>query len=440
MRSADGLLLWNHGKEGLILIGDGLALETADLKLEAGMRIRLADEAQPGSIDLRGELTDFDVTRTGPYLPVGIMPEKVVKWLDNALQAGRVDKADVRIEGPVRGFPYRDDQGEFEVSFTTTGFDLEYMSGWPIAKALTADILFRNEGMSAVIREGTLEGLDVGTVRVDFADLKLGELTVKGDLNGPFPNVHSYLLGSPVIRGALDPALSQLKIDAGDAVVEADLTLPLKDLASRQINVDAKIDGGSLSYANVVSSLTELTGELAVRNADVFGEGLTGQMLGQPVRIDIAPHEDLGVRTHFDIQTTSDALIKALNLPLDRYVSGNTRVTGFLQFPAPGSGNRFWMRYESNLLGLAISLPSPMKKPAEEAAPWAFECRFPEDGIQDWYMQLGNDMSARMTLSTQGERARFRDATVVGGSLDVQAHGGTGLWVQGHFPEVSVDE
>jgi uncharacterized protein (TIGR02099 family) len=437
---AEGLLLWNAGADGLILIGDGLDLQTADLGLEAGFRIRLADEEQPGSIDLRGKLTNVEVNRAGPYLPVGIIPPKVVGWLDGALVAGSVEQADVRIEGPLRGFPYRDDQGQFEVSFTTTGFDLNYANGWPAAESLTADILFQNEGLSAAIRSGRLHGLDVDEIRVELPDLKLGQLSVKGGLNGPLPEIHGYLMKSPPIRGALDPALSELQIEQGDASLEANLQLPLKDLASRSVEVDVDIKDGILRYADVFDRLTDIEGRLTVKNTDAYAEGLTGKVLDQPIRFDVAPYRDLGVRANMRIDTTGDALIEGLGLPLKRYVSGRTIVTGFLQFPRPGSGNRFWMRYESDLDGLALTLPSPLSKPANLATSFAVEARFPEEGRQDWYMQLGDRMSARMSASTANDQFRFLNATVQGGSLDAQPHGGSGLMVQGHFDEVSVDE
>ena len=135
----------------------------------------------------------------------------------------------------------------------------------------------------------------------------------------PLPEAHGYLLNSPPIRGALDPALSELEIEQGNAKVEANLQLPLKDLASRTIEVDVDITDGILQYADVFDRLTDIEGRLSVKGTDAFADGLTGKVLDQPIRFDVAPYQDLGVRANMRIDTTSEALIEGLGLPLKRY-------------------------------------------------------------------------------------------------------------------------
>ena len=437
-----GLVLWNFGTDGLILIGDGLIFGNPDLTLETGFRIRLADENQPGSIDFRGEVTDVDVKAARKYLPVGIMTENVAGWLDKALVDGRVAQADVRIEGPLRGFPYREDQGEFRAGFTAEDLDLNYTNGWPLAENLVADLLFLNEGLTAVVREGTLNNMDVDQVDVDFPDLKLGELTVKGRVTGPLANVHSYLLDSPPVRTALDPGLSLVKVNGGDADVSVDLYLPLKDLPSRRVNVDVDVDDGNVNYGNLTFPLTKLQGQLRVRGTDVYADGLTARLVEQPAWIDVAPYEDLGIRANIRLESTGDALATALELPLHDYLSGRTELRGILQFPRAGSGNYFWMRYESELAGLELSLPEPLHKPADEAVHFAVESHFPPGQPEDLRLELGNNMGARLLWQSRenDQPARLISAVVEGGRIDVEPFDGEGLFIRGQFETISVDE
>jgi uncharacterized protein (TIGR02099 family) len=437
-----GLMLWNFGTDGLILIGDGLLFGNPDLTLETGFRIRLADENQPGSIDFRAEVTDVDVKSAWKYLPVGIMTEKVSGWLDKALVDGRIAQAEVRIEGPLRGFPYREDQGEFRAGFTAVGLDLNYTDGWPIAEDLVADLLFLNEGLTAVVREGTLNDMDVDQVDVDFPDLKLGELTVKGRVTGPLGNVHSYLLDSPPVRTALDPSLSNITINGGEADVGVDLYLPIKDLPSRRVNVDIDVADGNVNYGALTFPLTNLQGQLRVRDTDVYADGLTARLVEQPAWIDVAPYEDLGVRANIRIETTGDALATGIELPLHDYLSGRTELRGILQFPRPGSGNHFWARYESDLEGLELSLPEPLYKPADEAVTFVIESHFPPNQPEDIRMVLGDEMGARLLwdITPAGQPSKLISAVVEGGRTDVEPFDGEGLFIRGQFDKISVDE
>jgi uncharacterized protein YhdP len=60
-----------------------------------------ADGGSP-HLELEGVARDVRLAAAPSYLPVGVMPDKVVAWLDDALRAGRVDAAPFRFNGPTR--------------------------------------------------------------------------------------------------------------------------------------------------------------------------------------------------------------------------------------------------------------------------------------------------------------------------------------------------
>lgn len=435
--TATGLIVWSRGSDGLTIIGDGLTADNRDLGLEAGFRLRLPGTDEPGRIDVQATVSNVDLASTSRYLPVGIMRPNVVGWLDAAIVSGRVPEARLELAGPTKGFPYPGGEGVFEVSFAARDLALDYARDWPSATDISADFLFRGPGLIADIREGRLGGAVVDDLRVEMPVLREGMLSIEGTAQAPLEAVKSYVLESP-LRAAIGEAMSATRIDEGDASIQVDILLPLKNLSGRDVLVELGIDGARLGYGSITHPLESVTGKVSIHNYEVRGQDITGVFLGKPAFIDIAPHSGGGTRAHVASTITSDALVNVLGLPLAEYLEGETPWTGFAHFPAAGSGDLFWIRLETDMRGLAFDLPYPVAKPVADALPLSIDFEFPEPGVTEWSADYGDRFSAQARFAVADEGLDFMAANMLLGSRDARIGPENGLVIQGAVDYVPV--
>ena len=436
---AAGLLVWSHGPDGLIILGDEFELSNPDLALNAGLRLRLPSGDDEGNIDLHAEILNLDMSRVSPYLPVGIMTDRLVGWLDAAIVSGRAPSSTVVIQGPLKGFPYRDDQGTFEANLGARDLELAYAADWPAAVGVSTNVMFVNEGLSATVTEGTLGEVVVDTVEVRIPDLANTILSIKGDAHGSLEATMDYVRDTPLPPRLLG-GLGATTVHAGQTRAEVDLLLPLRELENRVVDINLDITDGRATYGQVQDPLEDIEGRLHIGTDSVDGQGITATLLGEPVTIDVGPHEDIGLRANVRGPLTSRMLTDALDLPLSGYLAGASTWRGYAHFPTLESGEEFYIHLESDLDGMEITLPEPLNKETTQPKRLAIDFTFPEEGISAWDMRFDKKLNARMIFTSDEEGLHFDRGTVRGDARQSSLGSDKGLFVRGEFERFSIDE
>jgi len=437
--SARGLVVWSRGSDGLTVIGDGLAADNRDLGLEGGFRLRLSGGDDPGRIDVQATVRNVDVSSKSRYLPVGIMPPKVVAWLDSAIVSGRAPLARLNLQGPLKGFPYPGGEGIFEVSFGTEDMVLDYAAGWPAATEVVADVLFRNQGFSAEVRHGRLGGVDAAGVGITIPVLREGRLAIKGTARGELAEVLRFTRESP-LRGIIGPAVDDIGVDRGSADVDVDLLLPLHDLAARDVLVNIDVADATVRYGQMVHSLDQAEGRVTIDDGAVTASGISGVFLGEPVTVDIGADAGGGTVATARAVLTARALTESLGLPLKAYLEGETPTTAYAHFPTRASGEGFRIDLESSLQGMAITLPDPVSKSAADSVPMSVDIEFPEPNVTVWTMAYGDRLSAAVGFTTVQGTLDFTRATILGGPGVAKLEDTRGIVIRGRVDHLPVLE
>lgn len=436
---AQGLFVWSNGPEGRTLIGDDFMLSNPDLALDVGFRIKLPSGGDDGNIDLHANIKNLDMSRVSPYLPVGIMTEGLIRWLDNAIVSGRAPSGKVLIQGPLKGFPYREGQGTFEAGLDARDLELAYARDWPAATAISAQISFINEGLDATVSEGFLGGIVVDEVAVRIPDLALGMVDIKGNAHGTLVAAMDFVRDVPLPE-KLSGGLSITTVHAGQTDIEANLLLPLRDLDNRVVDINLDITGGRVTYGQIEDPLEDIEGRLHIDKADVDAQGIRARLLGEPVTIDVGPYKDIALRADVSGPLTSQMLVNALKLPLADYLSGESTWTGYAHFPTLESGDDFYLHVESDLDGLEISLPDPLRKVAATTKPLSIDFTFPEEHISAWDMSFDQRLLAKMRFRSDAEGLYFDRGTVDGDGQQAGLESEQGLFIKGDFEYFSIDD
>jgi uncharacterized protein (TIGR02099 family) len=157
-------------------------------------------------------------------------------------------------------------------------------------------------------------------------------------------------------------------------------------------------------YPPALPRIDNVRGDLVFTHDSVDARALGGQLLGGPVRVDVATRED-GVQILAAGRATAAGMVPWLGERWSGRLSGQTAWRGRIDL-LPG-GER--IRVESDLVGLASSLPAPLMKSATQPLPLLLTSQPQGDGHLN-EMRLGRIVSAAWRRSdTAGfERGEVR--------------------------------
>ncbi|WP_295453869.1 YhdP family protein [uncultured Thiodictyon sp.] len=375
-------LTWRRGPTG----GWHLASNTADLAnadLSAQVRFTLdlpgpADPPDSGPfLDLRAGLTDANIAQTRHYLPVGILNPELTLWLTHALVSGRVPRGDLVLRGPLKHYPFREQQGRFELVLGYRDLVLNYQHGWPPIEGSSGELRFLTQGLDIRMDTGRIYQSALSQGRASIADLWTPHrLPIHGEGSGPFTDGLKILTETPLAQ-PLGVLGRSLEVD-GRLKLVLDLDLPL--FKGGIMGVDGHLSWpapASLALKNTQVRLTALAGDLEFTGNTLHADNIRGQLWGRPATLAIStqdPGDATAATTRISAHSRTPAKTLTARFPSPFW--GLT--TGDLEWDLgvelrnsdlkePALPLAYSLR--SDLRGLAINLPTPLGKTAEQPRP-----------------------------------------------------------------------
>ncbi|HXQ64222.1 MAG TPA: AsmA-like C-terminal region-containing protein, partial [Steroidobacteraceae bacterium] len=368
---------------------DGSGSGTARLWLPAD------DESPRLVLDLK--LTDIDARVATKYLPAKRIPAAAMDWLDQAFIAGSVK--DVRFEfvGPTREFPFRDGGGLFRIQVPFSGMRVHYQDGYADIEDATGEAVFKNQGFTAHATHARVGGLEVANANAAMPDFADAELAASASARGDANDALAFLQSSP-----LGPKLGSYFMQLGaHGPLDADVTLdlPFRRLAERHVSVAGRLEGATARLPELRDELTAITGAFTLRDLELEVPQVTATAFGGEV---VASARTVAGPTGLagDRVLLVDAHGRAAAAQLQPLL-GITRgqwLDGVLDWRAQARLPRYEWRpppdappatappgaapvphevefrvlpvtvhVDSSLEGLALALPAPLAKPADEA-------------------------------------------------------------------------
>lgn len=360
--SAEGVVSWQQTDAGLIVSTDQLRVAGDDGRAVARMHLTLPKDGGSPVLDLFAQGEDLKVASTYKYLPADKLGPKTLEWFDRALRDGRVAHAEFQYKGPMRSFPFRNDEGTFLARAQVENALFDYQPGWQPARELAAEVEFRNQGMTVQATGGTIGEVRVERATARIPDLKEGELAIEAAAGGDLGAGLAFLRESP-----LGPRLGETfaRLDGhGPMTAAVTLALPLKQIDDRDINVTAQFANASVTMRDVAVPVQSLTGELTVKNTLIAEADLKGTWLGGPLTVKIDQQSATAARLDAHGRAESAELEQLFALPAALKLEGATdyHVSMPIASADTEAARRRNIKIESDLRGLGIALPEPLGK------------------------------------------------------------------------------
>jgi uncharacterized protein (TIGR02099 family) len=374
---------WHRDEAGVHLRFPQVTLENDDALVEASLTVRVPGGGASPELQMEARVERAGIAAAGRYLPVEHMSPNIVAWLDRALRAGAIESARVEIDGPTRAFPFRGGEGRFTAGFTIAGGELEYDPGWPLATDLEANVRFENAGLWAEVSAARSLGISAEQIRVAIPDLREGQLRLQGRARGSLAAMRRFALAADNLEAILGPGLAPATVSSGRAAADIDLELPLRSVKDFRARIGLEILDGEISYGVLGEPVRDLDAFIDIDNTHVTSRRASATLAGWPLTGVVSVTDSGAVRFDVGGQLDADALARVLRLPLEEFMTGTAELEGLLRFPTPGSEDVLEFEISSSLEGVAVSLPEPLRKRAEESHTIIVRARFPERQVTD---------------------------------------------------------
>ena len=400
----EGELAWRRtGDTGWVLESDRLVAENRDLRTVTRLHLAQREAGVPLFADMQTDFRDGDGAHAWLYYPVGIMKEKLVKWLDEAILFGRVSRGSFILHGPLDHFPFHKTRdGHFEVLFQADNLSLAYHQAWPPLEQASGTVRFHNNSLEIRLGQTRIYDSSVEQAVARIPSLKpLAPLEVSGVVNGPLADELRLLRETP-LRRRLARKIEGIELE-GDGRLEARLRIPFK-------SHDYRFEG-TLHFKNARFLwkpqrlvLDRLTGQLEIDNHGIRGKGIGGRVLGSPIRIDVAPNEEF-TRVSARGRIPARALVR--QYPRLKALRPQGAASLFLDLDLPndsGTGDgEIVLDVRSDLEGMTLDLPPPLTAPPGKPRQFSFGLR---QFRQQQVYTVRLDDALGLTLTQEADRTR----------------------------------
>ena len=424
---------WTHAGGGTELKLNGISFSNAHLAGTVFGTYRGAGSAR-GTIDLTGRLTRADARQVSRYIPL-VIGKGGRDWLDGAFIAGQSSDVTLRLKGNLDEFPFPDGRsGVFQVTAKVTDGVLNYANGWPRIENISGDLVFRGKRMDVHARQGAILGVRLGKVHAEIPDLahEGRQVNVNGEAEGPTSEFFAFISQSPVL-GMIDNFVQGWQAQ-GSGKLALKLSIPLAATSKTRVAGAYQFTGNTVTIDPDLPAVEQAAGRVEFTDNSVRAQNVNGVILGGPVTISAAPARDSTVRVTLQGRVNADAVRKAGAPFWVRHVRGATDWRAVINARKRNAD----VLFESSLQGLAVDLPAPILKTAQETVPLRIERRLLSPGQDRWSFAVGEIVSLNVVRRTEGARATItRGAVRFGGPAAEPER--PGVWVSGAVKALDVD-
>lgn len=364
---ADGqaTISWLNNDKGFQLDGRNIDVKAKAVHARGGFRYLQPANDEPWLGILAGISTD-DGSQAWRYFPENLMGKDLVDYLSGAIQGGEADNATLVYGGNPQLFPYKHNEGQFEVLVPLRNAKFAFQPDWPALTNLDIELDFINDGLWMKTDGVNLGGVRASNLTAVIPDYSKEKLLIDADIKGPGKAVGPYFDETP-LKDSLGATLQELQLD-GDVNARLHLDIPLNgELVTAKGEVTLR--NNSLFIKPLDSTLKNLSGKFSFINSDLQSEPLTASWFNQPLNVDFSTKEgakayQVAVNLNGNWQPAKTGVLpEAVNEALSGSVAWDGKVGIDLPYHAGATYN---IELNGDLKNVSSHLHSPLAKPAGE--------------------------------------------------------------------------
>jgi len=439
-----GDIEWHRDGRAWVFASRKMTVDHAEAHAHGGFELRYTGRADGGRtdpsrlrVDARVERADAALVRA--FLPYGRLRPKSIAWLAPAFVRGTATGGTVHIDGPLRGFPYRNGNGVMKIAFDARDVTLDYFPGFTPLRDAAGRVVIENGGLNAELTSGRVGALVVRRGAVVIADLKAPVIDIDASGGGDLAAALGMLQKSP-----LGPVLGRQFMrlaGSGDTAIDLKLHLTPRDPENRDYEVRTRLSNATVSLPLLREPAVQVSGELLVAQREIRSSVLRGTFLGGPFSITVAPGDSSAAQLDSVIvegngRAAGAELPEFIGLPRGIQMSGSLDWTLALaaQRQQPGEPWPTQLEVSSDLRGLAIEAPPPFAKAAGDPRRTGLTLDYAPGGPTEIDVRSGA-AHARLAFRDRDGKAQFDRGALRFDDRALALPANRGLQIDGDWPD-----
>jgi uncharacterized protein (TIGR02099 family) len=388
---------WSLQGERIEAWVENLRMANADAAGTGRVRWVTADPARstsksrfPGVIELDVLLSRADATQVHRYMPLSVSAE-ARRYVREAVRGGSSDKVEFKVRGDLWDLPFHEPRasGEFRITAALKALDFAYLPtylqsagepAWPELRGISGQLVMDKASLRLGRLSGGVDGLPqirLSEGEVAVPDLMLGPvLEAAARVSGPGSEVLGFVQRSPV-DALLSGVLSKATV-TGQAGVQFKLSLPLQKIEAFTLAGAVQLPGNDLRITPDSPLIERASGAVAFTEQGFRLQGARARLYGGDAALEggLAPATDGRSPSRIEFRSQGTASAEGLR-------DGGLGVVSRLFANASGSAAysaRLGFRggvpeigVTTSLQGMAINLPAPLGKRAEDSLPLRYD-------------------------------------------------------------------
>jgi len=441
LTSLQGNVEWQLNESGISVQANDVAVSNADITIRARMDLLLPKQGSP-VIDLLADIENGNGSGTHKYLPLPVLSDKTIAWLDKSIIKGKIPNGKLVLHGALDKFPFDHGEGKFEIRFDVIGGQLDYEPGWPAISEIQGEVIFSGRSLDIVGRSGRILNANIHDVTAYVADLELDDplLELRGNVDSSTQDLVEYIIASNLVDG-YGKELQQLE-SQGNAALKLKIDIPMTS-GEGTVKGETQLKNVTLNLKGNNIQLKEINGNVSVSNEGLQAKGVKGRLFETPVDIQLSHDDDvetvlsIKAKGQFDLnQLIKDKFIK--DAPI--ISEGKTEWLANLVFQEPINDNpAVKLELDSELKGVSINLPAPFAKEKSAIRPLKLVSFFKDESTIQLDTDFGDDANATVQLKNNDKFEYIGSSLAFGDELPVEPTNNR-LTITGQLDALSLDD
>ena len=434
------------------LLDDGLLLsvpmfEVVNSDIKAFGRLWLeADKGAKPFLYLRAKFKDGNGSSTPKYLPIRLLPEKVVSWLDRGIKTADVNKGDFLFHGRLEKIHSleQNKSGEMMVDFEVDNTEILFDPKWAPARNGKGRILFHNSGMNIDLDRVSYASIDDASATVSIANFKSAVVEVDVIASTSTNTALQTWIGTPVGR-KYEPVMKKLLNAEGSVSTNLGISLPIgKSSGNRRVDVNLKFDDAAVNAPAWGLEFSKIEGDLQITEKTITGKGIKADFYEDPVLIDVSTDEKNN-RTLINAKglIETQQLMHLLPGFLTQGFAGSSQWeigVGIANGRSEKITPTVQISAQSKLEDTEVLFPEPFSKPVNLSRQTTADISIFENNFIDFDVNYGPDIKTRGQLKLDAEKSYKLSLLELGFSAPLQSFTTEGIRIYGSLANFPLDQ
>lgn len=406
----------SNTREGLLIDVNHLFTKSIEVTSVSSAKLWLPKNKASPYLDLQVYVSEGDISKVSNYLPVSIMDDSLVNWLDNGLLDGKVEKSTIVYNGKLKEFPFDKHEGVFAVAVDIDDLTLHHQDGWPQITKSRVAAFFTGQGMNIHLLTGESANNHLHDSYAEIKSFAEAELELNLSANGTTYNTMNFVVNSPLLPKA-KKIIDAIRL-AGNVDTKIKINIPLDDIVSKKksLSYSGSVDFHDVSLFMLGEKLdiTEGNGSVLFSEKNISSQNLIAKILGEKSFLSVnSSAKNKRIVIAAKGKMNPNEILKRFDIPGARNVSGITPFQASITFPEKSTKKHHpTFKLDSKLIGVKSNLPEQFYKNPESAQQFSLRTIFPGDHKTQLTVEFGDKGSAVFELVKNKGKTTLRKGAI----------------------------